>query len=93
MFNIYNLAIPMKSKQLALITVRFCPHTVPVPAAVKAEIGEGGSEKPYYRNWKWPQNAVPLLLGLFGKNRTLPSDSLEHCLSCLFTTCDPFLSG
>jgi hypothetical protein len=47
-FNIYNSANLMKSKYLALITTRFCPYMVPVPAAVKAEIGGGGSGKTDY---------------------------------------------
>ena len=34
-------------------TALFCPYMVPLPQAVKAEIGKGGSEKPDYRNlWR-----------------------------------------
>jgi hypothetical protein len=38
----------MKCKYLALITIRFCPYMVPVPAAVKAESDGGGSGKTDY---------------------------------------------
>jgi hypothetical protein len=41
----------MKSKYLALITIRLCSYMVPVPAAVKAEFDGGDSGKTDYRNW------------------------------------------